>query len=168
MTPSKITLRLCVMMFLEYAVRGMWYPFLPNYLGAGRADHGLGFSSGQTGWVMGFAGALGAVTAPLIAGRIADRYLNAERALAILHCIAGLLLFLNASSTTFAAFLLIMICFSLAYAPTQSLANSLAFSHLVDREHTYPRTRMWGTIGWIATSALFTYIVLRSSDRNAV
>ena len=152
------------MMFLEYAVRGMWYPFLANYLRASRSDHGLGFTQGQNGWVLGFAGALGAVTAPLVGGRIADRYLNAERALAILHCLAGMLLFLNASSQSFAAFLLIMICFSLVYAPTQSLANSLAFSHLVDREHTYPRVRLWGTLGWIVTSALFTFVVLTAPD----
>jgi nucleoside transporter len=163
--PLNTTLRLCVMMFLEYAVRGMWYPFLANYLSASRADRGLGFTAGQSGWVLGFAGALGAVAAPFVAGRIADRYLNAERALAILHFIAGCLLFLNASSTSFERFLLIMICFSLAYAPTQSLANSLAFSHLTDREHTYPRVRMWGTLGWIVTSALFTYVVLRAPDR---
>jgi hypothetical protein len=60
MLSRTITLRLCVMMFLEYAVRGMWYPFLANYLSADRADHGLAFTAGQTGWVLGFAGALGA------------------------------------------------------------------------------------------------------------
>jgi nucleoside transporter len=150
------------MMFLEYGVRGMWYPFLANYLAASRGDHGLGFTSGQTGWVLGFAGALGGVTAPILAGRVADRYLNAERALAILHCIAGALLFLNASSTTFSGFLLIMILFSIAYAPTQALTNSLALSHLDDREHQFPRVRLWGTLGWIISSALFTFVVLRS------
>ena len=162
MQSSSIKLRLCVMMFLEYAVRGMWYPYLANYLSSPRSAGGLGFTAGQSGWVLGFAGALGAVIAPFVAGRIADRYLNAEKALAILHCVAGVLLFLNASSTTFATFFLVMICFSLAYAPTQALTNSLALSHLEDRERGYPRTRMWGTIGWIVTSSLFTYVVLRS------
>jgi nucleoside transporter len=163
--PSRaVNLRLCIMMFLEYAVRGMWYPFLANYLSTNRINHGLEFTAAQTGWVLGFAGALGSVTAPLLAGRIADRYLNAEKALAILHCIAGALLFINAASTTFSAFLLIMICFSLAYAPTQSLTNSLALSHLIDPEHNYPRTRMWGTMGWIVSSSLFTYVVLRSPN----
>jgi nucleoside transporter len=162
--PSSTNLRLGVMMFLEYAVRGMWYPFLANYLTTARANHGLGFTSGQTGWVMGFAGALGGITAPIIGGRIADRYLNAERALAILHFVAGILLFINAASTTFTAFFLIMICFSIAYAPTQALTNSLALSHLTDREHGYPRVRLWGTIGWIVTSSLFTYVVLRSTN----
>jgi nucleoside transporter len=152
------------MMFLEYAVRGMWYPYLANYLGAPRSLHGLGFTSGQTGWVLGFANAIGALTAPIIAGHTADRLLNAERALAGLHCIAALLLFVNASSTAFAPFFGIMLCFSIAYVPTQSLANSLALSHLTDRQHTFPRVRMWGTVGWIVTSATFTYVVLRSGD----
>ena len=164
MTHRSITFRLCIMMFLEYAVRGMWYPYLANYLGAPRSLHGLGFTSGQTGWVLGFANALGAFTAPVIAGRVADRYLNAEKALAILHAFAAVLLFLNAASATFAPFFGIMLCFSIAYVPTQSLSTSLALSHLTDREHSYPRVRMWGTIGWIVTSATFTYVVLRSGD----
>ena len=164
MTPRSITVRLCIMMFLEYAVRGMWYPYLANYLTAARAVHGLGFTSGQTGWVLGFANALGAFTAPIIAGQVADRYLNAEKALAALHCVAAVLLFLNASSMTFTPFFCIMLCFSIAYVPTQSLTSSLALSHLTNREHSFPRVRMWGTIGWIVTSAGFTYIVLRGND----
>lgn len=150
------------MMFLEYAVRGMWYPFFANYLSSGRGEHGLGFSAGEIGWVLGFAGAVGAMVAPVLAGRLADRYLNAERALAIFHCVAGVLLIVNASSTTFGMFLLIMILFSIAYAPTQALTNSLALTHLTDREYRYPRVRLWGTIGWIVSSGLFTYIALRS------
>ena len=164
MAHRSITIRLCLMMFLEYAVRGMWYPYLANYLRAPRSLHGLGFTSGQTGWVLGFANALGAFTAPIIAGQVADRYFNAERALAVLHCLAACLLFANASSTAFWPFFCVMLCFSIAYVPTQSLTNSLALSHLTDRQHSYPRVRMWGTLGWITTSALFTYIVLRSGD----
>ncbi len=155
------------MMFLEYAVRGMWYPYLANYLSAARSVHGLGFTSGQTGWVLGFANALGAFTAPIIAGQVADRYLNAERALAILHCVAAMLLFLNASSMTFTPFFCIMLCFSIAYVPTQSLTSSLALSHLTDREHSFPRVRMWGTLGWAISSACFTFIVLRGNDHAA-
>jgi nucleoside transporter len=162
---KSVNARLCLMMFLEFAVRGMWYPFLANYLVAGRGDGGLGFSESQSGWVLGFAGALGAVTAPVIAGRVADRYLNAERALALLHCIAAGLLFLNASSKSFALFLTVMIWFSIAYAPTQSLTSSLALSHLTNPERTFPRVRLWGTIGWITTSALFTYLVLNSPSK---
>ena len=161
-----VTARLCLMMFLEHAVRGMWYPFLSSYLTADPALRGLGFSDGQAGWVLGFAGAVGGITAPVLAGRVADKYLNAEKALAILHATAAVLLFINASSRAFSTFLLVMIAFSIAYAPTQSLTNSLAITHLtVDRERRFPRVRLWGTIGWIVTSSLFTFAVLTSTDR---
>ena len=163
--PRSVTARLCVMMYLEFAVRGMWYPYLANYLTASPPGGGLGFSSGQAGWVLGFAGAVGAVSAPFIGGRLADRHLNAERALAALHCIAAGLLFLNASSRSFPLFFGVMICFSVAYAPTQSLCTSLAVSHLADRERQFPRVRLWGTVGWITTSALFTFVVLRSPSK---
>jgi nucleoside transporter len=165
MTERVLKIRLCTMMFLEYAIRGMWFPFLASYLSASRQDRGLGFSTGQTGWVLGFANAVGALTAPLVAGQIADRYLNAERALGILHVIAAVLLFCNASSGTFGMFFVYMLCFSVAYVPTQSLTNSLALSHLSDREKSYPRIRMWGTIGWVVTSSLFTYTVMRTGNR---
>jgi nucleoside transporter len=164
MERRSITFRLCLMMFLEYSVRGMWYPFLANYLQAPRTLHGLEFTPGETGWVLGFANALGAFTAPIIAGQVADRFFNAEKALATLHFIAAALLFANASSTRFLPFFLLMLCFSIAYVPTQSLTNSLALSHLIDPQHSYPRVRMWGTVGWIVTSALYTYAVLRAGD----
>jgi nucleoside transporter len=165
MTSKSITIRLCIMMFLEYAIRGIWYPFLANYLTAPKSVHGLGFSPGQSGWILGFANAVGALTAPFIAGQLADRFLNTEKTLAAFHFAAALLLFMNATSTGFFAFFSIMICFSIAYVPTQSLANSLALSHLSNPAHAYPRVRMWGTLGWIVTSALFTFVVLRSDNR---
>ncbi len=164
MTRRSLTARLCLMMFFEQGVRGTWYPYLANYLTAPRANHGLGFSSGQTGWVLGFGNALGAITAPLVAGQVADRYLNAERALSILHVLSAILLIFMSSQTAFPPFLLFTLLFSIAYVPTQSLTNSLALSHLEDREHSYPRVRLWGTIGWMVTGSLFTYIVLRSPD----
>jgi nucleoside transporter len=155
------------MMFLEYSVRGMWYPFLASYLTASHRSGGLGFTEGQCGWVLGFANAVGAVIAPVIAGRLADRYLNAERALSIFHVIAAGLLFLNAGSVHFATFAGIMMLFSIAYVPTQSLCTSLALAHLDHREKTFPRVRMWGTIGWMATSAAFTFIALRGTSNSA-
>lgn len=165
MMSRSLRARLCTMMFLEYAIRGMWYPFLSSYLSAPRSMNGLGFTTGQVGWVLGFANALGAITAPLVAGQIADRYLNAERALGLLHLIAAVLLFLNAGSTTFWPFFGYMLLFSVAYVPTQSLTNSLALSHLEDREHTYPRTRLWGTVGWVVTGAVFTLAVMNTGER---
>ena len=65
--------RLGIMMFLQYAVWGVWLSILPTYLQSPMAEGGLGFSSGQIGWILGLAGSIGAVCAPFIAGQFADR-----------------------------------------------------------------------------------------------
>src|SRR5205823_10222246 len=69
---------LSLMMFMQYAIWGVWAVQLSNYLQSPVSAGGLGFTGGQLGWVLGLGGAIGAVTAPFIAGQIADRYLNAE------------------------------------------------------------------------------------------
>ena len=71
--------RLSGMMFLQYAVWGIWLPILARYLQASPAEGGLGFTAGHVGWILGLAGSVGALSAPFIAGQLADRYFSAER-----------------------------------------------------------------------------------------
>src|SRR5690349_4882980 len=75
-TPQAVFPRLALMMFLEYAIRGVWIPYLASYLGAPRSRGGLGFTGGQTGWIVTFGASVGALTAPFIMGQLADRWLN--------------------------------------------------------------------------------------------
>jgi nucleoside transporter len=161
---SELTLQLSVMMFLEYAARGVWYPYLPNYLQASISRGGLGFSSAQVGWVFVLAAAIGAIVSPIVAGQLADRYLNAEKALALLLVPAGLLLMWQARVTDFRVFLALSLVQSLAYMPTLALTNGISFSHLKDPERLFPRIRMWGTIGWAAVSFAFPLIFLKTAD----
>ena len=51
------------MMFLQYAVWGVWLPVLATYLQSSVADGGMGFTSGQVGLIIGVAGSVGAVSA---------------------------------------------------------------------------------------------------------
>ena len=71
--------RLGAMMFLQYAVWGIWLPVLATYLQSPIADGGLGFTSGQVGWIIGLAGSIGAASAPFIAGQFTDRYFSTEK-----------------------------------------------------------------------------------------
>ncbi|MFN4242569.1 MAG: MFS transporter [Tepidisphaerales bacterium] len=155
---------LSAMMFLQYAVWGVWLPYLANYLGAPVDGGGLGFSQGQLGWILGLAGSIGALTAPLIAGQVADRYFNAERALAVLLLLGGVVIFLNASSREYGLFLTLAVLYSVLYMPTLSLTNSIAFSNLPDAEKWFPPVRLWGTIGWIVASNAFTLLWLNTGD----
>lgn len=152
--------RLSVMMFLQYAVWGIWMSYIASYLGSPVAQGGLGFTPSQIGWILGLAGAIGAVSAPFIAGQVADRYLNAERALAILLIVGGAINIALSYTHQYNTFLLLSIAYSVVYMPTLSLTNSIAFQNLDDAEKKFPPIRLWGTIGWIVASVAFTTLWL--------
>lgn len=147
--------RLSFMMLLQYAVWGIWLPVLARYLQASPADGGLGFTPGQVGWIVGLGGSVGAVTAPFVAGQIADRYFSTERFLAVLLVAGGVVKIVTALQTSFAAWVALSVLYSVIFMPTLALTNSLAFYHLERPDQQFPAVRVWGTIGWILASWLF-------------
>ena len=159
--------RLSLMMLFQYAVWGFWLPVLARYLQAQPAEGGLGFTPGQVGWILGLAGSIGAVTAPFVAGQIADRYFSTERFLAVLLLLGGVVKIVTAYQTTFSAWLLLSILYSVIYTPTLALTNSLAFAHLDQPDRQFPYVRVWGTIGWIVASWLFPLVWLLTDVRFA-
>ena len=154
--------RLGMMMFLQYAVWGIWLPVLATYLQSTTADGGLGFTSGQVGWILGVAGSIGAVSAPFIAGQFADRYFSTEKFLAVLLVLGGIVKLTLSYQDSFTAWLILATLYSVLYMPTLSLTNSMAFAHLDDPDNEWPRIRVLGTIGWIAASWLFPMIWLQT------
>ncbi len=159
---NSAAVRLSVMMFLQYAVWGVWLPYLANYLGASVEAGGLGFSGKQIGLILGLAGSIGAVTAPFIAGQVADRYLNAERALGLLLLLGGIVQLILSVQTSFMAWLLLSILYSVLYMPTLALTNSVAFANLDDPERKFPPVRSLGTIGWIVASVAFPVLWMKT------
>ncbi len=157
--------RLSLMMFLQYAVWGAWLPLAARYLSAGPEAGGLGFTGGQIGMILGLAGSIGAVASPFIAGQVADRYFSAERFLALLLLVGGVIKWVTASQTGYGAWLWLSIAYSVVYMPTLALSNSLAFANLDDPEGQFPRVRVWGTIGWIAASWVFPMLYLQGDLR---
>ena len=159
--PILVRFRLSLMMFLQYAVWGAWFPLAARYLSASVENGGLGFSSQQIGMILGLAGSIGAVSAPFIAGQIADRYFSTERVLAFLILVGGLVKWYTATQTTYKSWLLLSILYSVLYMPTLALSNSITFSHLTDRDRDFPKIRVWGTIGWIVASWVFAMFWLQ-------
>lgn len=157
--------RLSLMMFLQYAVWGLWLPILGRYLQAPVADGGLGFTAKQVGWIIGLGASVGAVTAPFIAGQFADRYFRAERFLAFLLFSGGIVQILLAQQTTYTGWIVFSILYSILYMPTLSLTNSVAFANLENTERQFPKVRVWGTLGWIAAAWIFPMVWLQTGLR---
>ena len=145
--------RLSMMMFLEYVIWGSWLPLLALYLG-----DVLGFSGSQIGWIFATP-AIACVVALFVGGQLADRVMSTEKLLAVLHVVGGIAMLALAFQTTFWAFLVIMLAYQLAYIPTMSLTNAIAFHHVQDARKDFGRIRLWGTIGWIAASWPFVFIL---------
>lgn len=154
--------RLSVMMFLQYAVWGLWLPVLSRYLQAKPDTGGLGFTADQVGYIVGSAASVGAVTAPFIGGQLADRYFRSERFLSFLLLTGGIIQIILAQQLNFVPFLVLAVLYSVLYMPTLSLTNGIAFANLSDSSKQFPKVRIWGTIGWIAASWLFTMFWLQS------
>jgi nucleoside transporter len=151
MTATKT--RLAVMMFLEYLIWGSWLPLLALYLGGV-----LGFSGAQIGWIFATQ-AIACVFGLYFGGQIADRLWSTEKLLAVLHLVGGVAMFALAYQTTFWSFFIVMLVYQLAYMPTMSLTNAIVFHHVADPQHDFGKIRLWGTIGWIAASWPFVFIL---------
>jgi len=150
------------MMFLQYAVYGLWLPLAARFLKASPDDGGLGFNESQVGLTIGTAGAVGAIAAPFIAGQLTDRWFPTQRCMAVLLIAGGCLKIVTAYQTSFAAWLWLSIAFAVVYVPTLALSNSLTMHHLEDPKREFPGVRVWGTIAWIVVSWLFPMLWLQT------
>ena len=83
------------MMFLEFAVWGVWSPVL-----ASRLLGPLKMTARQMGWIYGMM-PLACIVAPLAAGQLVDRWVPTEIFLGITHLLGGVLLLFAARTTRF-------------------------------------------------------------------
>ena len=141
-TPQSTAVRLSVMMFLQFFVWGAWFATLGLCLGS----NGLGdFSGGAYG-----SAPLGAMIAPLFLGLIADRFFPSEKVFGVLFLIGGaLLLMIPNVAADGNGHMMVWLMFGnmLCFMPSLGLANTIVFTNV---DHlTFPKIRVWGTIGWI-------------------
>ncbi len=140
--------RLCLMMFLQYAIWGAWSPVLSDYL-----LNGLGFSGAQVGIIYSLL-PLATIIAPFVGGQIADRYFPSQKVIAILQLVGGGLLLFISRISDYQTMVWLMLFYCLLYAPTLALTNSVAFINLKNSEKEFGIVRVWGTIGWIVAGLL--------------
>lgn len=149
-----LRVRLSVMMFFQFFVWGTWLITLGTYM-----LQNLKFSGPQVGMVYATNAIAATITPPLM-GIVADKLMASNRLLVILHFLGGLCLLLAFSSTTFWWFYGSMLAYNLCYVPTFSLSNSLCFHHLDRPSQEFPAIRVWGTIAWVVTSVLLSWLAL--------
>ena len=154
--------RLHVMMFLQWAVWGIWMPILALYFKTPVADGGLGFNGYEIGMILGVAAAVGCVLAPFIGGQFADRYFSTERYLAVAMILGGAINWVISYQHSFWAWLVLSVLYAIIYMPTIGLTNGLAMAHLSDSKRQFPRVRVWGTVGWVVVAWAFPMIWLQS------
>jgi nucleoside transporter len=138
-----VRLRLCIMMFLQYAVWGAWGVSIGGYM-----YETLHFDGAQVGWMFSTT-AVAAMISPLFVGYIADRFFATEKLLAALHLIGAVLLMIAAFVTDFTKLFTVMQIYALCYMPTLALTNSISFANITDSKKDFPGIRVWGTWGWI-------------------
>ena len=137
-----VRIRLSVLMLLLYAIPGAIVPLFTLRL------QELGFPP----LVMGLCcatQALGTMLAPVLAGQIADRWIAAERCLAVCALVEAVLLWLLSSLTGPVEVFAVSLAFWLLMAPSYTLCTSICFASLAEQGRNYGQVRMWGTIGWV-------------------
>ena len=145
---SNNVVRLCVMMFLQYAIWGAWAVSLGGFM-----QTTLSFTGVQIGAVFATT-AIAAMISPWIVGFLADRLFATERLIAALHLIGAGLLSFAAIQTDFMTLYVAMVAYAIVYMPTLALTNSIAFANIGNAEKEFPVIRVGGTVGWILVGLL--------------
>ncbi|MDE6308823.1 MAG: MFS transporter, partial [Muribaculaceae bacterium] len=146
-----IKARLSMMCALEFAVWGAYLTSMSNYLGSA----GMGY---LIAWFFAIQG-LVCLVMPALVGIIADRYVPPHRLLAMCQLGAGVAMGccwwmgFTAHEPSPLWFTLAFTISSMFFMPTVALSNSLIFKLLrrggEDTVSTFPRIRIFGTIGFI-------------------
>jgi MFS family permease len=150
----KLYFALSFVMFMEYAVWAAWMPVL-----AARLLGPLKMTGKQTGWIYATF-PLACIFMPLVSGQLADKYVNTEIILGVAHLLGAVLMFIAVRKTNFKGLFVVMFLYSICYAATLPLANSIMFHHIA-KNNLDPGVHSkwifiwapvaWAFIGWSLT-----------------
>jgi nucleoside transporter len=146
-------------MFLEFFIWGAWYVTMGTYLD--KVLHATGLQVGAAYSAM----AIATIISPFFVGMIADRFFAAQKVLGVLHLAGAALLYEITTTSNPDSFYWIVLIYSLLYAPTLALANSVAFRQMKDPGKEFASIRVLGTIGWIATGWLLDKVFKIGTDQ---
>lgn len=144
----RIKLRLTIINFLQFFIWGAYLTSIGGYMYST-----LHFKGEQIGTVFLTLG-IASIFMPPVLGIISDRWVNAERLLGLSHIAGAGALYYTATLTEPAGMFWGMLLVCMAYMPTISLNNAVAYHVLknngLEPQKDFPPIRVWGTIGFIA------------------
>ena len=157
---GKLKFRLITLVFLEYAVWGAYLISIGRYL----AQAGLG---SQIKWFFATNGIV-SLFMPALVGIIADRYIQAQRLLAVCHLLAGAFMLSagfycpGTDQVMFDSLYPLYALSILFFMPTVALTNSVSYSIITraggDPVKDYPPIRLFGTVGFICSMLAVNFI----------
>jgi NHS family xanthosine MFS transporter len=140
-----LKLRLTITQFLEFFIWGSWLISFGKYMGSMNMGTNIGTLFATAG--------IASFIMPTIVGIIADKWINSERLLGILHLLGAVCLFMASTATEFNSLYLYMFLNALVFMPTIGLSYSVCYSVLennkMDSMKVFPPIRVWGTVGFI-------------------
>ena len=103
-------------------------------------------SGKQTGWIYTTL-PIACIVSPLVAGQLADRYWNLEWILAGAHLLAAVPMFVAVRQKTFWGLFFTMLGWSICFAGTMPLVNSVLFRYDVDGSCA-GKVFIWAPVAW--------------------
>lgn len=157
---STTRVQLSLMMFLEFFIWGGWFVTLGTFLNANLQATGAQSASvfSTQSW--------GAIIAPFIIGLIADRFINAEKILGVLHILGAILMYQMYNAASITVFYPYVLSYMILYMPTIALVNSVSFNQMKDPEKEFSLIRVFGTAGWIVAGLLISFFFHWDSPEN--
>ncbi len=143
--------------FLYYATVGIILPFLPAYLKS------LSLSATQVGLLLSIS-PLVSLLAPPLWGHLADRTGRASRVLSGLTLGAALAFSLLLVARSFPALVGSMMTYAFFASAFTPLIDSLAMHHVARTGGSYAHLRLFGSLGFIASTVVFGLLVDRVDE----
>jgi nucleoside transporter len=144
---------LAVMMLMQFMLLAVWWVPLAAYL----TNRGV---EGSMKALVLSSMAVGSMVSPVICA-FADRYLPAQKILAISNLLTAVLLLAAGLSSDFLWVFVAIFVAMLCYMPTWSLTSAIAMTHA--KPELFPRIRMFGSIGWVV-SGVFSLVAVNFFD----
>lgn len=166
MENSGIKAKIAILSFLQFAVLGAWLPTIASYVKLGKSTLSTLENGDMHVAAILAIPAIVSVIMPVLAGIVADKWIQAQRLMGLCHILAAGFLFAATFMVKFPFFYCMMMLAMMFYMPVLALGNSVAFNALNTEEMNpakhFPVVRVWGYVGFMA--AMWTTDLLGAAN----